>query len=64
MENKEYINSPIGLMPKKYHIDKVNKERFNDICGAISRYYNAGLEINPEWINEYNELVKIINNQK
>jgi hypothetical protein len=50
--------SPIGLIPKRFHIDRVNAERFNDVCGAISRYYNAGLKINIEWIEEYNELVE------
>ena len=48
---------PIGIIPKKIHEEKVKKDRFNDICGAISRYYNASLKIPVEWINEYNELV-------
>ena len=25
--------------------------------GAIARYYDAGMKINIEWIEEYNELV-------
>lgn len=45
---------PIGLMPKFIHREK----RLMDVCGAISRYYNAGLEIPIEWVQEYNELVK------
>jgi hypothetical protein len=48
---------PIGLKPKEIHEEHVKKDRFNDICGAISRYYNASLKIPVEWINEYNELV-------
>lgn len=51
---------PIGLIPKRFYIDRCNVERFNDVCGAISRYYNAGLKINIEWIKEYNELVELV----
>jgi hypothetical protein len=54
---KEYIKPPIGLIPKEFHNNMVKTERFNEVCGAISRYYNAGLKINIEWINEYNELI-------
>jgi hypothetical protein len=49
---------PLGLIPKKIHDERVKMERFNEVCGAISRYYNAGLKINIEWIEEYNELVE------
>jgi len=48
---------PLGLMPKKFHEERVSIDRFNAVCGAISRYYGAGLPINIEWIEEYNELV-------
>lgn len=47
------IKPPIGIMPKKI----ADKNRFNELCGAITRYYQAGLEIKVEWINEYNEYV-------
>jgi hypothetical protein len=55
---------PIGLIPKEIHNDIVNKKRFADVCRAITNYYNAGLEINIEWINEYNELIKTIQTNK
>lgn len=30
------------------------------MCGAIARYYNAGLKVNIEWVEEYNELVECV----
>jgi len=51
------IRPPLGLIPKKFHDERVKVERFNEVCGAIARYYDAGLKINIEWIEEYNELV-------
>lgn len=68
MENNKITSTtpvPIGVKPKWLHDELVNKERFEDLCGAISRYYNAGLKINPEWIEEYNELlIKMRDNVK
>ena len=52
------IRPPLGLIPKKYHDERVKVELFNEVCGAIARYYDAGLKINIEWIEEYNELVE------
>ena len=52
------IKPPLGLIPKKFHDKRVKAERFNEVCGAITRYYNAGMKINIEWIQEYNELVE------
>ena len=49
---------PIGLMPRKIHEENVKAKRFNEVCGAITRYYNTGMEIDIEWIEEYNELIK------
>jgi hypothetical protein len=49
---KDKMN-PIGLMPKNIHTEI----RFKEVCGAMSRYYNACLIIPIEWIEEYNELV-------
>ena len=54
------IRPPLGLTPKKFHDERVKVERFNEVCGAIVRYYDAGLKINIEWIEEYNELVESI----
>ena len=52
----DYKRPPIGLVPK--HIRQ--KERFLEICKAISKYYNAGCKIPVEWIKEYNELVDFV----
>ena len=54
------IKPPLGLLPKKFYDERVNAERFNQVCGAISRYYNTGMKINVEWIEEYNELVECV----
>lgn len=51
---------PLGLIPRKFHDERVKAERFNEVCGAIARYYDAGLKINIEWIEEYNELVEFV----
>jgi len=48
---------PLGLIPKRFYEERKRVERFNQVCGAISRYYNAGLKINIEWVEEYNDLV-------
>jgi hypothetical protein len=63
MENKDYTKRPpIGLIPKQFANVKLNiKGRFDDVCGAIQRYLDAGLKINPEWIQEYNELIQYFN---
>jgi hypothetical protein len=55
-----HTKPPLGLTPKMFHDERVKIKRFNDVCGAIVRYYDAGLQINIEWINEYNELVKCV----
>ena len=51
------IRPPLGLIPKNIHYKRVKVERFNEVCGAIARYYDAGMKINIEWIEEYNELI-------
>ena len=38
------IKPPLGLIPKKFHDERVKVERFNEVCGAIARYYDAGNE--------------------
>ena len=48
------IKPPLGLVPKWVR----QKERYEEVCQAIARYYNANREIPTEWIEEYNELVK------
>ena len=54
------IEPPLGLIPKKFHDERVKAKRFNEVCGAITRHYDAGMKINIEWIQEYNELVEIL----
>ena len=54
---------PLGLIPKEFHEERVKKERFNEVCSAINRYYTAGREINIEWVEEYNELVQYFNSK-
>ena len=57
------IEPPLGLIPKRFHdvfFERVKEERLNKVRGAIARYYNAGLKINIEWIEEYNELVDCV----
>ncbi len=45
---------PLGIMPKWLWQER----RFNELCGAITRAYNASWEIHIEWVEEYNELVR------
>ncbi len=53
---------PLGLIPKKHYERQIKNERFIEVCKAIKRYYDAGLKINIEWIEEYNELIEGFNN--
>ena len=50
---KQIVKPPIGLRPKLVS----DKERLNEVRGAIVRYYDAELKIPVEWIEEYNELI-------
>jgi hypothetical protein len=51
--SKKSKRPPLGLIPKAVFMDN----RFNDVCGAITRYYKAGLKIPVEWIEEYNGFI-------
>ena len=55
---------PIGLMPRSIYERNRNNERFSEVCGAISRYYAEGLPINIEWVEEYNELLYLNNEEE
>lgn len=44
---------PLGLVPKRIR----QQQRFNEVCGAFARYYDAGKKMPIEWVEEYNELV-------
>jgi hypothetical protein len=59
--NDNSTQPPLGLIPKRYHDQRVKVERFNEVCGAIARYYDARLKIKIEWIEEYNVLVDYLN---
>jgi hypothetical protein len=66
LRNHTFINDnstkpPLGLIPKRFYDQRVKVERFNEVCGAIARYYDARLKIKIEWIEEYNELVDYMN---
>ena len=54
-------------MPKDLYYQRIELQRLADLRATISRYYNAGLPIRIEWVEEYNELVvkygEIINKQ-
>ena len=54
------IKPPLGFIPENIHDKLITVERFNEVCGTIARYYDAGLKINIEWIEEYNELVECV----
>jgi hypothetical protein len=43
---------PIGIEPKQVW----ENQRLLSLRGAIQRYLEAGLRIEPKWIEEYNEL--------
>lgn len=56
---------PLGLVPRYIWIeqiaDRYANERFADIRHAISRYTDSATEVPIEWINEYNEIARKIN---
>ena len=43
---------PLGLTPRYI----TSQHRYEEVCGAIRRYFNASLTIPIEWIEEHNEL--------
>ena len=62
--NDNSTKTRLGLIPKRFYDQRVKVERFNEVCGAIARYYDARLKIKIEWIEEYNELVDYMNKSK
>lgn len=50
---------PLGLIPKKFH----DMERLVRIEEAIKRYSEACMPIPQEWLDEYNDIIRIYNNQ-
>jgi hypothetical protein len=59
--SEKSIRPPIGLVPRSIASELSIKNRFQDVCRAIQRYYDAGLKIDIEWIAEYNELIDYFN---
>lgn len=51
---REEKEPPLGIMPKRLH----DKHRKEELRQAIYRYLSEGLRINPEWIEEYNNLIE------
>lgn len=50
---------PLGLMNEKLHAE----QRYLSVCSAISRYYNAGLKIPIEWVEEHNKLIERLSDE-
>ena len=48
------VKPPLGVLPRRIH----DEYRLEALSEAISRYVDAQVTIKPEWIEEYNELVK------
>jgi len=46
------------------HMDSIHKSRMVDLSSAIIRYAGGGFEINRDWIDEYNSIVKYLNSKK
>jgi len=53
---EDHVRPPLGLIPK----DIWKWQRLQAINEAIERYVNSNMEIPDEWIEEYNELIKIV----
>lgn len=67
---ESFLNSKIepsrpalGLTPIEIRERDFKINRFNEVCEAISRHYNAGNIIPPSWITEYNNLVEFVKNE-
>lgn len=45
---------PLGARPRYIH----EELRRRELREAIAGYMQDGLEVNPEWVSEYNELVR------
>lgn len=45
---------PLGVVPRHIH----DEQRLRDLKECVANYMQAGLTILPEWVEEYNELIK------
>lgn len=57
---EESKKPPIGLIPKTFH----DTARLTEVIEAIKRYLDVCMEIDEEWLREYNELVKRLRNER
>jgi hypothetical protein len=56
LEDKEYVKPPLGLVPRKLHLES----RRNDIIAAIYRYNMANKQLPIDWTDELSDiLIKI-----
>ena len=62
LDDKRMINKqtkpPLGLMPHSVFLLR----RLEEIFQAIERYYEASMQIPIEWIQEYNLLIEMYEN--
>ena len=49
----ESVKPPIGVAPRFI----IDEQRQCDLTAAIIRYVSAGINVSPEWVAEYNEIV-------
>lgn len=53
---EKLIKPPLGIIPKQIHTEI----RFDELKAAIQRYLDANLNVNIEWVEEYNDILKQI----
>jgi hypothetical protein len=60
----EIEHPPLGLMPKKLFYEKIQQERFEQLCRVLAKHFNSSKKIKVEWIEEYNELIENVNKKE
>ena len=53
-DNNKNTKPPLGVMPRNLH----DEARLKELLEAVLRYLDAKRKINPEWIQEINDLLK------
>jgi hypothetical protein len=56
-EYEKQEKSPIGVTPKNIWENRIKVDRLSELNSAIKRYHDAGLIINIEWVEEYNQII-------
>ena len=56
--NAKYTKPPLGIMPRNLH----DEARLRELLEAVLRYLDAKRKIDPEWIQEINDLLKRFEN--